>query len=100
MKLRNNFTDETRAIYCFETSCQLCTSNKVLELHHILGRCSNSILNSILLCRKCHENYASMDKAKLLQHTLRFLLREDYNMTEKDLRFYLKYKKYYDKEIL
>jgi hypothetical protein len=100
MKLRNDFTEITRAVYAFEVKCQRCNSNKCLELHHILGRCSNSILNSVLLCRECHQEYATLDKATLLQNTLRFLLREDYDMTEKDLRFYLKYKYYYDKEIL
>lgn len=50
-----------------------------------------------MICRHCHENYTSLDKSKLLQATLRFLLKEGYDLKERDVNFYEENKRYYEK---
>ena len=115
MKLRNEFTDEVRAVYAFEVSCQYpyCEvkrhnkarlgSNQSLELHHIIGRVSNSILNSIMVCRECHKTLHGLSfkkKAELLQQQIRWLVKINYEFTEKDIIFYEEYKQYYKTKIL
>jgi len=100
MKLRNNFSDLTRALYIQPVNpddeyCWICKSNQSCELHHILGRVSNSPFNSCCLCRKCHENYTKLDKGKLLRMAIKFCLREQYTPTEKDIKFYRDNKKLY-----
>lgn len=100
MKLKNDFLQIDRDVYCFEHCCIECGSNQGCELHHILGRggkYNNSILNSAMICRKCHENYTSLDKSKLLKQTLRFLLREGYELKKRDVMFYKENIKYYEK---
>jgi len=58
MQLKNNFSLEVRLLYLYEFSCCLCGSNGNgrggLELHHILGRISDSAFNSALVCNGCH----------------------------------------------
>ena len=56
MKLANRFKDEDKIrVWSQRQYCQNCGSNQVCSLHHILGTCSDSILNSIMLCHKCHK---------------------------------------------
>jgi hypothetical protein len=88
MKLKNDFLLEDRDVYCFEHSCIVCGSNQGVELHHVMGRVSNSIFNSAMICRKCHENYTSLDKSFLLKTTIRFLLKEGYQVKPRDVAFY------------
>jgi hypothetical protein len=99
MNLRNDFHSDDRSYYAFEHSCVECDSNQGVELHHILGRggkYNDSILNSSMICRKCHENYTFLSKSKLLQQTLRFLLKSDYKLKERDVLFYRENIIYYE----
>ena len=102
MQLKNDFHLEDRSYYAFEKCCIECNSNQMIELHHVMGRGqknSDSILNSALICRDCHANYTSLDKGKLLKKTLRFLLANNYKFKQKDIDFYLRHKKYYEKKV-
>lgn len=102
MKLKNNFSTETRWLF-FEKryECGNCGGNGQYcggtELHHILGRCSSSPLNASVLCKKCHskEIHTDEQKTKLLQKTIRCLLSQNYKITEEDREFIIKNLKYY-----
>ena len=97
--MKNNFHENDRDVYCFEHSCMECGSNQGCELHHILGRLgkhNDSILNSAMICRRCHENYTFLDKKKMLQYTIKFLLKEDYELKNRDILFYKENIKYYE----
>lgn len=100
--MKNNFTEETRAEFIFETTCWKCDRPNP-ELHHILGRCSNSILNAYPLCRTCHSHHIEMisedNKKKFLNETIRFLVKNNYKFKQKDIDFYLIHKKYYEKKV-
>ena len=100
LKLRNNFTDEQKAIWAFDYWCHNgdCHSNNGVSIHHIFGRVSNSTLNGIPLCDKCHRNYTFLDKGQLLKTVIRFLCdpNNNYDFTKKDVEFYNTYKKYYE----
>lgn len=116
--MKNNFTEETRSLFFFETSCwnkncevrniktniERLGSNRDLELHHILGRVSNSPLNAMVVCRKCHDIFhnkchpTDKEKSEQLIYTLKWLLKNNYDLKEEDIQFYHKYKKYYKNE--
>jgi len=99
MTLKNRFTPTVRSLFAFRYSCDICGMNNNLELHHILGTISNSALNASLLCHKCHEKEDSGGeylKRKLLVGTLKFLISENYELTEKDLRFYIMNRRLYE----
>lgn len=100
--MKNNFTEETRAEFIFETTCWKCNRPNP-ELHHILGRVSNSPLNAYPLCRKCHSCHIKMisedNKKKFLNETIRFLLANNYKFKMKDYLFYIKNEKYYEKKV-
>ena len=97
--MKNDFTEETRAEFAFETTCWRCNRPNP-EPHHICGRISNSALNLYPLCRTCHSNHGEMksepNKKKFLNETIRFLAKNGYKWQPKDIEFYLKHKKYYD----
>ena len=97
--MKNNFSEETRAEFIFETTCWRCNRPNT-DLHHILGRESNSSLNAYPLCRMCHDKHIEMksepNKKKFLNETIRFLAKSGYSWRAKDAEFYLKNKKYYD----
>lgn len=65
-------------------------SNQGLELHHIRGRVSSSPLNSFLICKECHAvcGHSIREESKYLQKTMRWLLRQSYTLTVKDISFY------------
>ena len=103
MKLSNSFLEGDRAVYAFTYDCIVCGSNQDCELHHCLGRqgkYNNSILNSAMLCRKCHEKYTTLSKPYLLQTTLKLILKEGYDLKERDVRFYKTNKKLYEQRII
>jgi len=100
MKLRNDFSDETRALFCFETTCWNCGRPNP-ELHHILGRVSNSPLNAYPLCQEhCHSKHIEMKSSdnisKFLSETISFLVKNNYRFNEGDIKFYQKYKHCYE----
>lgn len=92
MKLRNNFTEETRNLYLYRYDCDRCGSNVMLELHHIRGRCSNSPLNASILCHDCHGHvgHKKEEEQILFAKNLQFLVREGYELTSEDLDFLTK----------
>jgi len=95
MKLRNDFNEIDRTVWNFDWYCHKCGSNQGVSLHHILGRRSNSILNSFPLCDKCHRNYTLLDKSELVKYTIRFVLAEGYELKKRDLLFYKNNKNLY-----
>lgn len=58
MKLKNPFPQEVRELWRDTHTCQMCGENGEksggLELHHITGRDSASVLNGAPLCKICH----------------------------------------------
>ena len=104
MKLKNDFSNETRGLFSFETTCWRCGRPNP-ELHHCLGRISSSPLNAYPLCRTCHDQHILMKSdqniRKFLQQTIKFLCDQNncYTFTKKDIEFYEKYKPYYQKRI-
>ena len=91
MKLNNPFSEDTRNLFLYQYFCQNCgRSNRGLELHHITGRNSNSPLNAIVLCLDCHKvcGHSFEEESKYLKIAIRFLLKEQYELTKKDLIFY------------
>lgn len=99
MKLNNPFSEDTRNIFLYQYSCMNCgRSDRGLELHHITGRNSNSPLNAIALCLDCHKicGHSFKEESKYLQIEIRFLLRNQYELTKKDLEFYKEKEKCYN----
>jgi hypothetical protein len=91
VKLKNEFSINTRHIFLYVTACFNCgKSSEGLELHHILGRISNSPLNACPLCKFCHESTARNyeKKKEYLVTTIKFLLANGYEFTEKDILFF------------
>jgi hypothetical protein len=98
MKLKNDFSLKTRALFCYEYNCWECgRSDKGVELHHILGRVSSSPLNCCPLCRSCHQKEVWLleNKKKWLKKCLKHLLKDNYLLDKKDLCFYQENRKYY-----
>lgn len=64
-------------------------SDRGLQLHHIVGRDSNSAFNAIVLCNVCHEkcNHSQEEERKYFKTTFNFLLITNYEPTENDLKF-------------
>jgi hypothetical protein len=94
MSLSNEFSTETRQLYLYNYKCWECGENGSrtggMELHHILGRCSNSPLNSAPLCHRCHAlANQKQTAAKYFYKTLCYLQRQGYKLTEKDELFIL-----------
>ena len=102
MKLKNPFPLKVKKLYLNVWECVECKQNGTdrggLELHHIKGRESNSALNCAMLCGVCHscKNHNQEEEQKLMIYQIRFLLRNKYEFSKCDLRFYAKHKKIYD----
>ena len=106
----NSFTNDTRAEFVFNYRCWECPiTGRGLDAHHIMGRGSrnsdleSSPLNLAPLDHKCHSkgDVNSFEKRqKYLQKTLKYLLEQGYTFTEKDKKFLIKYKKYYQNKIV
>lgn len=93
MELRNPFSDEVRNLYLYNHRCFICGANGWnrggMELHHILGRCSASALNSAPLCGICHRGivHSEEEQQKLFLETIQFLKSVDYELVEEDYDF-------------
>ena len=93
MNLKNPFTVETRLLFMGVWSCWDCGSNGVnrggLEIHHIVGRSSNSPLNAALVCNACHAhfNHSQEEEQRLFFKTLKFLKAIKYELTSQDMYF-------------
>lgn len=99
MKLRNNFSNNTRNLFLYSYNCWICgRSDKGLELHHSLGRVSNSSLNAFCICMECHSHigHSKEEESKCLQTTMRWLLKQGYELTKKDIEFYNNNKNLYN----
>ena len=99
MKLQNNFTTDTRLLFLDVYYCMDCgRSDRGLELHHIGGRRSNSAYNAIVLCRECHSHcgHSEQEEKKYFEITLRFLTRNAYRPTKRDIEFIHSYKRLRD----
>ena len=100
MQLKNNFAEETRELFIFNTECFWCGKQHANCMHHILGRCSNSPLNCAPLNNfECHIGNGLLAtescKSKLLKKTLQYLLKNSYILTTEDKKFKKQYAKYY-----
>lgn len=87
--LKNDFSQEVRFLFTqIPQSCYNCGINYPLELHHILGRVSNSPLNGSLLCHNCHKKgtiHYFYSREELLRQTFYNLVVTGYDFsTEKD----------------
>lgn len=99
MKLAHPFSQDTRNFFLYEYSCWTCgRSDRGLELHHIKGRESNSPLNAYLICSYCHSHalHSQEEESKYLQTTMKWLLRQGYELTKKDIEFYKTNEKLYN----
>lgn len=103
MKLQNRFSNETRWLFHdVRFVCFLCGKNGQdcggIELHHIVGRSSDSPLNAAPICKKCHAHIGHTDKeqAFLLQTTIRHHMRNDYQLTVEDVIFYKDHERLYE----
>lgn len=94
MKLANPFTNETRWLFHdVQYLCWKCGENGQMkggtELHHIVGRSSNSPLNGAVLCKDCHAGvtHTAEEEMELLNKTIIYLHSRHYVWTEKDMQF-------------
>lgn len=94
MSLKNNFDiEKLKEIFLFSRQeCWLCGQNHADCFHHILGRKSNSLLNSAPLGNeKCHLYNPKLSDRKVIQYllvkTLWHLVDNKYEFTEKDKEF-------------
>ena len=94
MKLKNNFKDEDKIrVWSDHPYCAKCGFNEGCALHHIDGRKSSSIFNSIMLCHKCHKeadghNVSDEEyKRSLNMISLPIILKTDYKMSKVDREY-------------
>ena len=94
MQLRNPFPPEVKLLYLGCWRCWLCGANGQtkggLDIHHIMGRISNSAFNSSCLCRECHNNvlHTKEVESKLFLITLVYLQDVGYVPVQKDWDFF------------
>lgn len=94
MKLKNDFDrEEIVRLWDFQNWCEVCKSNEMVSYHHIRGRTSSSVMNSIPLCITCHkeaDGHNVSDKEfqdKLLKYTKKRADILGYKLKEKDKDF-------------
>lgn len=92
MQLQNPFPTEI----LFETKshwyCWKCGGNENLQLHHIVGRSSNSRLNGCVLCQKCHSKvtHSQEEEKNFCNLSQMFWLSKNYKLVAKDERLFEK----------
>lgn len=89
MNLSNPFPLEVRNLYLYVYSCCLCGSNEMLELHHILGRVSDSAFNSALICHECHSHvgHTREEHWEIFSYSFPLLHRLGFRPQNKDINF-------------
>lgn len=93
MRLNFNFPVSVRKLYLGHWACFLCGRNGSgvggLEIHHILGRVSDSAFNSSCLCRRCHEKICHNrdEHRRIFLATYRFLRGIKYQPNDGDWAF-------------
>lgn len=100
MKLKNDFKEKDKELFFWNKECWICNKQHVDCLHHIMGRVSDSPLNSAPINNfDCHIGNGKLSqfeiRRKLLKKTLDYLLENGYELTKKDRDFMKKYEKYY-----
>lgn len=91
--LQYPFSLIVRLLYLDCWECWICGENGAqnggLEIHHILGRTSDSAFNSSCLCKKCHEHicHSQDEERSLFLITLKYLYSISYVPVNKDLEF-------------
>lgn len=89
--LRNPFPLEVRLLFLYNFTCWACGGNGGgnLELHHIWGRISHSILNAAPLCRKCHDAVKDTpeERCGFMRKTIEWVSPQGYRLTAYDLGF-------------
>lgn len=89
MKLQYDFLPRVRLLYLYHTACFLCGRNYPLEIHHILGRVSDSAFNSSCLCNQCHSHvgHTRQEHQLIFFHTINFLYNVGFKPLEEDMKF-------------
>jgi len=95
--LKHPFSNKTRQLFLTDgyIHCWECSrSDKGADLHHICKRVSNSVLNGIPLCNKCHSSgkiHTPKKEEEYLLKTFRYLIKTGYKLTDKDRDFIVDY---------
>lgn len=89
MKLKNNFNDNVRNLFTHHWYCILCGSNQMLELHHILGRISDSAFNAAPLCHECHSHigHTQEEHKQIFSYSFPLLHRLRFRPHQDDINF-------------
>ena len=100
MDLQYPFSDDTRDLFFWNQLCFWCGMNKWTDLHHILGRVSNSPLNACPIHnQRCHIGNGKLGtfevQCKLLAKTFLFLSTQGYRLTINDKMFIRRFKNHY-----
>jgi len=88
--LRNPFPVEVRLLFLYNFTCWACgRSSSNLELHHIWGRISASVLNAAPLCRKCHDAVRDTPEERrgFMSKTIAWVSPQGYRLLPHDLDF-------------
>lgn len=92
MKLNNPFPDNVRLLFIDVYWCFSCErSDRGLELHHITGRDSCSMINAIPLCLVCHSaiKHTKQEETRLREISLIYFIGRKMFIPKKD-KMYLK----------
>lgn len=88
--MRNEFPKEVKDIFYRSRHCLRCGRvDNLIELHHIVGRDSNSAFNCCRLCKDCHDGILHTQECEieLFALTYKYLLNEGYEIQDKDREF-------------
>ena len=89
--LQNPFPQEVRLLFLYNFSCWMCGGNHggQLELHHIWGRISHSVLNAAPLGRSCHDKVKDTpeERCGFMRKTIEHVSPQGYKLTDYDLGF-------------
>jgi len=98
--MKNNFTEKTKDLFFWNTQCWFCRKNHADCLHYILKDISTSPLNIAPLnndecCIKNGKLASVKVQGQLLRKTLKYLLKNNYELTHEDKLFMLQNKRIY-----
>lgn len=89
MFLQNPFPQEILIETKSHYYCWQCGSNQILQLHHIVGRSSNSRLNGCVLCDECHRvvTHSQEEEQRFCNLAILFWYSKGYKWTDQDVKF-------------
>lgn len=89
MNLQNPFPQQILIDTKSHYYCWQCGSNQNLELHHIVGRSSNSRLNGCVLCKECHAvvTHSQEEEQQFCNLAILFWYSKGYKWQEDNLNF-------------